>query len=289
MIDSQTPCRDLEVISCTPAKDTSLVDLVLSAPGWTCKPGQFVMLRPAHWGLELVWPRPFSVCDVSDAGLRILFQTVGRGTQRLAGLTPGQKVTVWGPLGRWFRIDETRPNLILAGGVGIAPFVMLARREKTDNLSMLFGHRLDLAHYPFAEIGREAVNDDQTRGRAGGECLGDLGLGAVVGDPLQNGKFKVSSLRNIDLTPPYGHNGFFKSLEEIVFFYHWRAAKDGGMCGDGMGGGMGGGGMNCENMATMFPPPEVDQNRTTLDMFPRPQVDNIVTFLKTLSDGYFER
>jgi dihydroorotate dehydrogenase electron transfer subunit len=29
---------------------------------------------------------------------------------------------------------------------------MLARRERTDNLSMLFGHRLELEHYPFAEI-----------------------------------------------------------------------------------------------------------------------------------------
>ncbi len=152
MIDSQTPCRDLEVLSCRPGSDPTLVDLVLSAPGWACKPGQFVMLRPASWGSELVWPRPFSVCDVSDAGLRIVFQTVGRGTRKLAELKPGEKVTVWGPLGRWFRIDETRPNLILAGGVGIAPFVMLARRERTDNLSMLFGHRLDLEHYPYAEI-----------------------------------------------------------------------------------------------------------------------------------------
>jgi hypothetical protein len=42
-------------------------------------------------------------------------------------------------------------------------------------------------------------------------------------------------------------------------------------------------------MENMFPPPEVDQNRTPLGMFPRPQVDNIVAFLKTLSDGYFQR
>ena len=152
MIDSQTPCRDLEVLSCRPGSDPSLVNLILSAPGWACRPGQFVMLRPAQWGAELIWPRPFSVCDVSEDGLRILFQTVGRGTRRLAELVPGQKVTVWGPLGRWFRIDESRPNLILAGGVGIAPFVMLARRERRDNLSMLFGHRLDLQHYPYDEI-----------------------------------------------------------------------------------------------------------------------------------------
>jgi dihydroorotate dehydrogenase electron transfer subunit len=75
----------------SPGSDPSLIDLVLAAPGWTCKPGQFVMLRPAHWGAELVWPRPFSVCDVSDKGLRIIFQTVGRGTRKLAELKPGDR------------------------------------------------------------------------------------------------------------------------------------------------------------------------------------------------------
>jgi cytochrome c peroxidase len=105
------------------------------------------------------------------------------------------------------------------------------------------------------------------------------------------GKMKVPTLRNVDQRPfegfvkAYGHNGYFKSLEDIVFFYHWRAAMDNGDCmseGGGMGGGMG----NCENMADMFPPPEVEENRTPLDMFPRPQVENIVAFLKTLTDGY---
>jgi cytochrome c peroxidase len=97
----------------------------------------------------------------------------------------------------------------------------------------------------------------------------------------------VPTLRNVDLRPSpdvvkaYGHNGYFKSLEDIVFFYHWRAMMDNGC--------MGGGGMGCEGMAGMFPPPEVDQNRAELGRFPRPQISNIVLFLKTLSDGYFER
>ncbi len=123
-----------------------------------------------------------------------------------------------------------------------------------------------------------------------GGYLKSAGYAAEVYEP-EMGKMKVPTLRNVDLRPSpdvvkaYGHNGYFKSLEEIVFFYHWRAAMDGGMCGGGMGRGMG----NCDQMAAMFPEPEVDQNRTLLDMFPRPQVDNIVAFLKTLSDGYFER
>lgn len=118
-----------------------------------------------------------------------------------------------------------------------------------------------------------------------GGYLQSAGYPAEVYGP-ELGKFKVPTLRNIDLRPfpefvkAYGHNGYFKSLEDIVLFYHWRAMMDNGGC---LGGGMGG---NCEGMATLFPPPEVDQNRASMGMFPRPQVDNIVAFLKTLSDGY---
>ena len=42
------------------------------------------------------------------------------------------------------------------------------------------------------------------------------------------GKHKVPTLRNVDLRPStefvkaYGHNGYFKSLEEIVHFYNTR-------------------------------------------------------------------
>ena len=125
-----------------------------------------------------------------------------------------------------------------------------------------------------------------------GGYLKSAGFAPEVYEP-EMGKVKVPTLRNVDLRPSpevvkaYAHNGYFKSLEDIVFFYHWRAMMDNGGCMGG--GGMGGGGMGCDGMETMFPAPEVDQNRATLSMFPRMQVDNIVLFLKTLSDGYFTR
>ena len=50
----------------------------------------------------------------------------------------------------------------------------------------------------------------------------DLGLGAVVGDADENGKFKVMTLRNIGLTEPYAHNGFFLRLKDITHFYNTR-------------------------------------------------------------------
>ena len=66
----------------------------------------------------------------------------------------------------------------------------------------------------------------------------DKGLGGYLGGPDANydisvygpelGKFKVPTLRNVDKRPSagfvkaYGHNGYFKSLEEIVHFYNTR-------------------------------------------------------------------
>jgi cytochrome c peroxidase len=51
----------------------------------------------------------------------------------------------------------------------------------------------------------------------------DLGLGGFLGDPAQNGKFKVPTLRNVALTFPYSHNGYFATLEEMVSFMNDRS------------------------------------------------------------------
>lgn len=47
----------------------------------------------------------------------------------------------------------------------------------------------------------------------------DLGLGAVTGDPADNGKFKTPSLRNLTFTAPYMHDGRFTTLEEVINHY----------------------------------------------------------------------
>jgi cytochrome c peroxidase len=69
----------------------------------------------------------------------------------------------------------------------------------------------------------------------------DLGLGgylkgagyAISDYEPELGKFKVPTLRNVDKRPSagfvkaYGHNGYFKSLEEIVHFYNTRDVPGG--------------------------------------------------------------
>lgn len=60
---------------------------------------------------------------------------------------------------------------------------------------------------------------DEARNNGLDAVLTDLGLGAVTGNPNDNGKFKVGSLRNIVLTAPYMHDGRFETLEEVVEHY----------------------------------------------------------------------
>lgn len=47
----------------------------------------------------------------------------------------------------------------------------------------------------------------------------DKGLGGFTGNINDNGKFKIPSLRNIELTSPYMHDGRFATLEEVMEFY----------------------------------------------------------------------
>lgn len=128
----------------------------------------------------------------------------------------------------------------------------------------------------------------------------DYGLGGYLDSvepdvaEQEMGKMKVPTLRNVDKRPTanfvkaYGHNGYFKSLSDIIRFYASRGMM--GMGGGGMGGGgMGGGGMGGMCGGMMFPAPEVNANLAPLNHFRCMDQSYILAFLKTLSDGYFQR
>jgi len=109
----------------------------------------------------------------------------------------------------------------------------------------------------------------------------DLGLGAVVNKPSEHGKFKVPTLRNVDLTAPYMHNGYFSSLRAVVEFYNDRDVR-----------------RRCRSEATeaqaqkarCWPMPEVAANLNKDEMgrlqLTNREVDDIVAFMRTLTDGY---
>ncbi len=48
----------------------------------------------------------------------------------------------------------------------------------------------------------------------------DPGLGAVTGNEFDYGKFRAPTLRNIEFTAPYMHDGRFETLEEVIEHYN---------------------------------------------------------------------
>lgn len=100
-----------------------------------------------------------------------------------------------------------------------------------------------------------------------GSTFTDLGLGGVLNDAKENGAFKTSHLRNVELTPPYMHNGVLKTLKEVVHFYNTR------------------------DIPGLWPAPEVPDNLDSKFVgdlgLTDAEEDAIVAFLLTLTDGYF--
>ena len=129
--------------------DREFYALTLAKPDWkSWRAGQFVMIRPKSWGSDMTWARPFSICRVTSQSVVLFFQVVGKGTKLMSKLKPGDKVVTWGPLGKSFESD-LRPTLLLAGGIGIAPFAgYVEQHQKPSNLSMIFSHRLPAQCYP---------------------------------------------------------------------------------------------------------------------------------------------
>ena len=63
--------------------------------------------------------------------------------------------------------------------------------------------------------------DERFHNIGAGEGVGqmDAGRAAVTGNPVDFGKFKTPSLRNIEHTAPYMHDGSLASLEDVIAFY----------------------------------------------------------------------
>ncbi|MBW2497391.1 MAG: dihydroorotate dehydrogenase electron transfer subunit [Deltaproteobacteria bacterium] len=114
--------------------------LVLEVPGWPgARPGQFVMLGAGAASAAIrrdpLLPRPMAVYrdrsrdggDGEPGEIEILYRVVGRGTTLLSEAESGQSLSIVGPLGRGFPIEDVGgPALLVGGGSGIASLYELA-------------------------------------------------------------------------------------------------------------------------------------------------------------------
>ena len=102
------------------------------------KPGQFVNIRLD--GLYL--RRPISVCESEAGSLTIIYKVVGKGTEQMSRMKEREKLDVLTGLGNGYDLSKAgdRP-LLLGGGVGVPPLVMLARklREQGKDVTAVLG------------------------------------------------------------------------------------------------------------------------------------------------------
>lgn len=113
-------------------------------------PGQFVNIRVSE-GFSPLLRRPFSICDVEDDNIFIMFNIHGQGTKILSCKKPGDMINILGPLGKGFNFDDDYELAIfIAGGMGAAPFPYLARKlkNKKDIISFIGGRtKLEVIKY----------------------------------------------------------------------------------------------------------------------------------------------
>jgi dihydroorotate dehydrogenase electron transfer subunit len=195
------PCDiDAVVRSNTRLSDDYSV-LVLEAPeiAGLARPGQFVMVKPSRSSDPLL-RRPFSIFEIlrdasgQPAGISILNKRIGVGTRLIYDAEPGTRIACLGPLGRPFEaVDPPAQAWMVAGGVGLAPFVTLAEAlaGRGTPATLFYGARRarDLYYTDvFEQLGVRIVpaTEDGSLGAKGfvtgplSEALGSLGPGAVV-------------------------------------------------------------------------------------------------------------
>lgn len=91
-------------------------------------PGQFAQVQvPASAGVYL--RRPISFYDVDNElnTVSLLIKSVGPGTRALELLQIGDQLNMVYPLGNHFNLPSGKKALLVGGGVGIAPMLLLAK------------------------------------------------------------------------------------------------------------------------------------------------------------------
>jgi dihydroorotate dehydrogenase electron transfer subunit len=137
--------------------------------------GQFVHVRTGDLS-GLVLRRPFSIntADAASGIVTIHFRTIGRGTEWLTRMRPGDAIDVLGPLGRPFEVDpRSRHLLLVAGGLGMAGVRFLADEAIRDGrqVTLLFGAASAREVYPSTllpdEVEYVVATDDGSLGHRG--------------------------------------------------------------------------------------------------------------------------
>lgn len=153
--------------------------LSMEAPriGPLVKPGQFVHLKVPKLN-DRILRRPFSVYKADSNSLTLLYKPVGRGTESMVALQPGNTVDIIGPLGNGYPLakNDSFPVLV-AGGYGNAALYLKAKELNKKGIAFFGGQTAEdiLCVSEFEDLGWEvqcSTND------------GSLGVKGLITDAI---------------------------------------------------------------------------------------------------------
>jgi dihydroorotate dehydrogenase electron transfer subunit len=188
----QAQCHAVQIVeNVQVARDTYRVRLLCPDIARRILPGQFVMLRLAGVNDPLLG-RPLALYDTvvdeqgAPIGIDVVYLVVGKLTSRLARLSTGASLELWGPLGNGFVPQQTEHLVMVAGGIGQTPFVGMAREalgkrtygepgravKPTNRVTLCYGARNREYHAGVADFEQLGVDvrlstDDGSAGHHG--------------------------------------------------------------------------------------------------------------------------
>ncbi|MBK8252864.1 MAG: dihydroorotate dehydrogenase electron transfer subunit [Polyangiaceae bacterium] len=131
-VTAASDCRSVRALHRVTLKDRKAIGSAYhvltfeSAEPIVASAGQFAMVRSETWGSAPLLPRPMSLLSAGKDP-SILIKVVGEGTRRMAASAPGEPYQLLAPLGKsWSKIPAATRPVFVAGGVGVAPLLLLA-------------------------------------------------------------------------------------------------------------------------------------------------------------------
>jgi ferredoxin--NADP+ reductase len=172
------------------------------------KAGQFIILRPLTTSERI--PLTLVSSNAERQSVTLVIQAIGNTTKEAVALEPGESVAdIVGPLGEAASMCEGKRVVCMAGGVGVAEVLPVAKafREHGNHVTALCGARSDGLRILDAELRQgvdvlEWATDDGTYGFHGNVLQllqsiakpGDFDIGHVIG-PIPMMKAVANSTR----------------------------------------------------------------------------------------------
>jgi dihydroorotate dehydrogenase electron transfer subunit len=102
-------------------------------------PGNFAEIEISNTA-DVFLRRPFSIFDYNryDKSITFYVKVIGKGTRAMGMMNKGDRTSMIYPLGNSFGLADKGPVLLVGGGSGVAPFLLLGRELKQKGIDTQF-------------------------------------------------------------------------------------------------------------------------------------------------------